>query len=93
MTVFFLPAFILEPEADIQIEDSLGNVFNQTLTYSGDEFDEKSLKLNVPPHRGEAVSFDRLTVVMHAATFGYWHHPSLKVSLSQRIYRVLIELS
>ena len=85
MTNFFFPAFILEPEANIQIEDSLGNVFNQTLTYSGDEFDEKSLKLSVPPHRGEAVSFDRLIVVMHAATFGYWHHPSLKVSLSQRI--------
>ena len=53
MTNFFFPAFILEPEANIQIEDSLGNVFNQTLTYSGDAFDEKSLKLNVPPHRGK----------------------------------------
>ena len=77
---FFSTAFILEPDVPLRIEDSQGNVFNQTMTYSGDEFDEKSIKIEVPPHQGGDTVFDRLTVVMHAATFGYWHHSSLKVS-------------
>ena len=93
MIQFFSSAFILEPRVPLQIEDSQGKVFNQTMTYSGEEFNEKSIKIEVPPHQGGETAFDQLTVVMHAATFGYWHHPSLKVSLSQRIYLVLIELS
>ena len=76
---FSSSAFILEPNVRLQIEDSQGNVFNQTMTYSGDEFDEKSIKIEVPPHQGGDAVFDQLTVVMHAATFGYWHHSSLKV--------------
>ena len=51
------------------------------MTYSGDAFDEKSIKIEVPPHQGGDIAFDQLTVVMHAASFGYWHHRSLKVNL------------
>jgi len=71
-------AFIAEPSIDLQIEDSEGHVFNQRMTYSGDKFDEKSIKIEVPPHQGGETTFDRLTVVMHATTFGYWHYYSLK---------------
>ena len=73
-------AFIAEPRVDLQIEDSDGNVFSQRMTYSGDKFDEKSIKIEVPPHQGGETAFDRLTVVMHATTFGYWHYHNLKVT-------------
>ena len=73
-------AFIAEPRVDLQIEDSDGNVFSQRMTYSGDKFDEKSIKIEVPPHQGGETAFDRLTVVMHAATNGYWHTYRLKVT-------------
>ena len=55
-------------------------MFNQTMTYSGDKFDEKSIKIEVPPHQGEGIVSNQLTVVMHAATFGYWHYSILKVN-------------
>ena len=45
------------------------SVVTQTTTFSGDKFDEKSFKIEVPPHQGN----DGLTVVMHAASNGYWH--------------------
>ena len=45
------------------------SVMTQTTTYSRDKFDEKSFKIEVPPHQGN----DELTVVMHAASNGYWH--------------------
>jgi len=45
------------------------SVMTQTTTYSRDKFDEKSFKIEVPPHQGN----DGLTVVMHAASNGYWH--------------------
>ena len=73
-------AFIAEPSIDLQIEDSEGHVFSQRMTYSGDKFDEKSIKIEVLPHQGGETTFDRLTVVMHATTFGYWHYYSLKVT-------------
>ena len=73
-------AFILDPVVPLEIEDSQGNVFTQTMTYSGEAFDEKSIKIEVPPHQGGETAFDQLTVVMHAATFGYWHYYSLKVN-------------
>ena len=50
------------------------------MTYSGDKFDEKSIKIEVPPHQGEGIVSNQLTVVMHAATFGYWHYSILKVN-------------
>ena len=55
-------------------------MFNQTMTYSGDKFDEKSIKIEVPPHQGGGIVSNQLTVVMHAANFGYWHYSSLKVN-------------
>ena len=63
----------------LQFEDSQENVFTQTMTYSGEAFDEKSIKIEVPPHQGGSAAFDQLTVVMHAATNGYWHYYSLEV--------------
>ena len=51
------------------------SVMTQTTTYSRDKFDEKSFKIEVPPHQGN----DELTVVMHAASNGYWHLSNLKV--------------
>ena len=77
---FFSSAFILDPVVPLEIEDSQGNVFTQTMTYSGEAFDEKSINIKVPPHQGGETAFDQLTVVMHAATFGYWHYYSLKVN-------------
>ena len=56
------------------------SVVPQTTTFSGDKFDEKSIKIEVPPHQGGETTFERLTVVMHATTFGYWHYYSLKVT-------------
>ena len=50
------------------------------MTYSGDKFDEKSIKIEVPPHQGGKIVSNQLTVVMHAANFGYWHYSSLKVN-------------
>ena len=50
------------------------------MTYSGDKFDEKSIKIEVPPHQGGKIVSNQLTVVMHAATFGYWHYSILKVN-------------
>lgn len=76
----FPSAFILQPVVPLQIEDFQGNVFNQTMTYSGDKFDEKSIKIEVPPHQGGGIVSNQLTVVMHAANFGYWHYSSLKVN-------------
>ena len=73
-------AFITEPRVQLQFEDSEGKVLNQSMTYSGDTFDEKSIKIEVPPHQGGGIAFDRLTVVMHATTFGYWHYHNLKVT-------------
>ena len=73
-------AFITEPRVQLQFEDSEGKVLNQSMTYSGDTFDEKSIKIEVPPHQGGETAFDRLTVVMHAATNGYWHTYRLKVT-------------
>ena len=78
--LLFSSAFILDPDVPLQIEDSEGNVFTQTMTYSGEAFDEKSIKIEVPAHQGGNTAFDQLTVVMHAASFGYWHHRSLKVN-------------
>ena len=51
------------------------SVVTQTTTFNGDKFDEKSFKIEVPPHQGN----DELTVVMHAASNGYWHLSNLKV--------------
>ena len=76
---FFSSAFILDPVVPLPFEDSHGNVFIQTMTYSGEAFDEKSIKIEVPPHQGGSAAFDQLTVVMHAATNGYWHYYSLEV--------------
>ena len=76
----FSSAFILDPDVPLQIEDSQGNVFTQTTTYSGKAFDEKSIKIEVPPHQGGSAAFDQLTVVMHAATNGYWHYYNLEVN-------------
>ena len=72
----------MDPVVPLPIEDSQGNVFTQTMTYSGDAFDEKSIKIEVPPHLslGYNTYFDLLTVVMHAATNGYWHSYNLKVN-------------
>ena len=70
----------MDPDVPLQIEDSQGNVFTQTMTYSGEAFDEKSIKLEVPPHQGGETAFDQLTVVMHAAANGWWHYHSLKVN-------------
>jgi len=50
------------------------SVVTQTTTFSGDKFDEKSFKIEMPPHQGN----DGLTVVMHAASNGYWHLSNLK---------------
>ena len=69
----------MDPVVPLPIEDSRGNVFTQTMTYSGEAFDEKSIKIEVPPHQGGSAAFDQLTVVMHAATNGYWHYYSLEV--------------
>ena len=80
MSQFFFSAFILDPDVPLQIEDSQGNVFSQTMTYSGKAFDEKSIKIEVPPHQGGETVFDQLTVVMHAYTNGWWHWYSLKVN-------------
>ena len=45
------PPSAFGPERDIplQIEDSEGNVFTQRMTWSGDQFDERSIKVEVPP--------------------------------------------
>ena len=51
------------------------SVMTQTTTYSRDKFDEKSFKIEVPAHQGN----DELTVVIHAASNGYWHLSNLKV--------------
>ena len=64
----------------LEFEDSEGNVFTQRMTYSGTAFDEKSIKIEVPPHQGDNAAFEELTVVMHAATNGYWHNWYLKVN-------------
>ena len=83
MSQFFSSAFILDPVVPLEIEDSEGNVFTQRMTYSGKAFDEKSIKIEVPPHQGGETAFDQLTVVMHAATNGWWHLYSLKVNWIQ----------
>jgi hypothetical protein len=57
----------------LEIEDSRGSTFYQTTTFSGDTFDERSIKIEVPPHQGSTSAFDQFTVVMHAAPIGYWH--------------------
>ena len=51
------------------------SVVTQTTTFSGNKFDEKSFKIEMPAHQGN----DELTVVMHAASNGYWHLSNLKV--------------
>ena len=51
------------------------SVVTQTTTFSGNKFDEKSFKIEVPAHQGN----DELTVVIHAASNGYWHLSNLKV--------------
>jgi len=66
-------AFKLEPVHRLQLEDSSQSAFNQTTTFSGDMFDEKSIKIEVPPHQGSRSAFDQFTVVMHSAPIGYWH--------------------
>ena len=45
------PSSAFGPERDIplQIEDSEGNVFTQRMTWSGDRFNERSIKVEVPP--------------------------------------------
>ena len=53
---------------------SQGGVFNQTTTYSGDEFEEKSFKIEVPAHQWGDTAFEQLTVVMHSAAIGFWHN-------------------
>ena len=70
----------MDPVVPLEFEDSEGNVFTQTMTYSGEAFDEKSIKIEVPPHQGENAALDELTVVMHAATNGWWHYYNLKVN-------------
>ena len=49
------------------------------MTYSGQKYDAKSLRIDVPQHQGGETTVGQLTVVMHAASFGYWHYYSLKV--------------
>ena len=56
------------------------SVVTQTTTFSGDKFDEKSFKIEVPAHQGN----DELTVLMHAASNGYWHLSNLKVRVGGR---------
>ena len=70
----------MDPVIPLQFEDSQGDVFTQTMTYSGEAFDEKSIKIEVPPHQGGNAAFDQLTVVMHAASNGWWHWYSLEVN-------------
>jgi len=65
--------FITDPVHRLQLEDSRGSAFYQTTTYSGAIFDERSFKIEVPPHRGSRSAFDQFTVVMHASSHGYWH--------------------
>ena len=80
-----LPAFILDPEEQLMIVDSAGDVFTQTITYSGDQYNARSLKLEVPQHQGGETAFDQLTVVMHAARSGPWHQYGLKVLNGRRL--------
>ena len=85
LSIVSLPAFILNPRVGLGIADSAGDVFTQTMTYSGDQYNARSLKLEVPQHQGGETAFDQLAVVMHAATNGYWHYSSLKVENRSRL--------
>ena len=57
------------------------------MTYSGDKFDAKSIKIEVSPHQGGKIVSNQLTVVMHAANSGYWHYSSLKVNLFKLFFQ------
>ena len=76
----FSSAFIREPAHQLQLEDSRQSAFNQTTTYSGDTFEERSIKIEVPPHQRGRSAFDQLTVVMHSVASGEWHDTRLKVN-------------
>ena len=48
--------------------------------FSGDTFDERSIKIEVPPHQGSRSAMGQFKVVMHAASSGHWKKKNLKVN-------------
>ena len=80
---FFFSAFISNPVSTLEIEDSnktRRSAFFQTTTFSGDAFDERSIKIEVPPHQGSRSAMGQFKVVMHAASSGQWKETNLKVN-------------
>ena len=70
----FSSVFKVDPVRQLEIENSEGGVFNQITTYSGNQFEEKSFKVEVPAHQWGDTAFEQLTVVMHSAAIGFWHN-------------------
>ena len=77
---FLSSAFISNPVNKLEIEDTTRSTFYQTTTYSGDAFDERSMKIEVPPHQGSRSAMGQFKVVMHAASSGHWKKENLKVN-------------
>ena len=80
MINFLSSAFISNPVNKLGIEDTQRSTFYQTTTYSGDAFDERSMKIEVPPHQGSRSAMGQFKVVMHAASSGHWKKENLKVN-------------
>ena len=61
----------------IDYKDPSGTVVHQTLQFNAFNPNEnpRALKLQVRAHD----NFQDVTMIMHAASSGYWHHSSLQV--------------